>query len=71
MTPQLWIIACVFIFLVSFVGQLIRRNRHPWLLPLVAAGGFAVCMLVLTKFVLPRMQEALMGGVQRATERSR
>jgi hypothetical protein len=34
-------------------------------------GQFAVCMLVLTKFVLPRMQEAIIGAVHRASERGR
>lgn len=71
MTTQLWILACAFIFLVSFIGQLLRRNRRPWLLPLVAACGFAVCALALTQFALPRMQEAITGSVQRASERSR
>lgn len=71
MTQQLWILACLFIFVVSFIGQFVRRNRRPWLLPLVAAGGFAVCAFVLTQFVLPRMQEVGMQGVQRSVERSR
>ena len=71
MSPQLWILACVSIFVVSFVGQLVRGNRRPWLLPFVAAGGFAFCALVLTHFALPRIQEAITESMQRASEPSR
>lgn len=71
MTPQFWILACVFIFVISFIGQLIRGNRRPWLLPLVVACGFAICALVFMQFALPRMQEAGMRAVQQAGERGR
>lgn len=71
MTPQVWILAGLFIFVISFIGQLIRGIRRPWLLPLVALCGFAMCVLVFTQFALPRMQEAGMRSIQEAAERGR
>lgn len=68
MTPELLTAATVGLFVLTFIGQLLRRNRRPWLLPLVAAGGFALLMLLLTQVVLPRMQDAMLRGVQRAVE---
>ena len=71
MTPQIWILAGLLLFVISFIGQLIRENHRPWLLSLVALGGFAMYVLVFTQFALPRMQEAGMRSIQEAAERGR
>ncbi|MDX2081834.1 MAG: hypothetical protein SFU53_13705 [Terrimicrobiaceae bacterium] len=67
MTPDLWILATVFIFVMSFIGQLIHRTRRPWRVPLVAASGFAVCGL--TQVVWPRVLASITESTQRAINR--
>lgn len=70
MTPTHWLAGALLIFILGFTGQVLRRRRLPWLVPLVAAIGFYLLAAVFTNIVLPAMGDALMGGVHRAAGKS-
>lgn len=59
MTPLLWLMAILAVFVVSLIGQIIRGRRNPWIVPIVVTVLLALAVVTLTKVVVPKLHNAV------------